>query len=635
MILSPRGPHVLSKSWSARSLIGSLVRPFMICGALAVVPIPGLAVAEDAAPPPNVPNIEAAQAISTPPAETPAPLTGVPAALCTKLSTTLAFDTSDRADVATFYQSRQCRPLWVDDKGLTNAADRVIAELGRAGEWGLDASDFNVAAATKMLGDGQSSPEELAAADIAITGAILRYAHQAEGARIPEPEKQLSYYLDRKPVITPASGVLAQIADKPDPDAVLRGFQPQQDQFLKLKALLASLRGEHESKPVVPQIPKRGAMLANGVRSPDVAILKQRFAIATSGEDASLFNDALETAIKQFQEQNGLAADGFVGPATRAALAGDDTKSTADKIEAVIANMEEWRWMPRSLGDTHILVNVPSFSIALTENGKTLFSDRVVVGTADKETPIFSKDMTTIVLNPRWNIPDSIKLSMLLSGRSIESQGYVVMRNGRRIDSTKVNWAKANLSAYNFYQPAGDDNALGVVKLLFPNKHSVYLHDTPSKYLFDKPVRLYSHGCMRVRNPQVFAQTILEIDRGDAAPNVKQLVRRGPMDNEIKLERPIPVHVGYFTVWVDDGGKAHYYDDWYGHQKRIEQALAGKWDAIDVATAPPLDTAALKAVRFTRSSDSLTPPMGLTNSGSSYRKYDGGVGDIIRQVLGF
>lgn len=625
MTLPPHRPSVRFKVVSVKSL--------MMCGVLAAAQIPAMAIAEETAPPGNVPNVEAAHAFATPPAVAPEPLTGVPAAICAKLSTAPAFDADDRADAIAFYQGRQCRPLWVDDKGLTHVADLAIGELGRANEWGLDASDFNVATVTNTLRPGQSSPDEIAAAELQITGAVLRYAHQAEGARISDPEKQLSYYLDRKPEITPAAGVLSQIADKPDPDAVLRGFEPQQDQFLKLKALLASLRSEHADKPAVPQIPRRGAMLVNGVRSPDVAILKQRFAVETAGDDAPLFNDALETAIKKFQEQNGLSADGVVGPATRAALAGDSTKSTAAKIQAVIANMEEWRWMPRSLGDTHILVNVPSFSIELTENGKTLFSDRVVVGTADKETPIFSKNMTTVVLNPRWNIPDSIKLSMLLSGRSIESQGYVVMRNGRRIDSTKVNWAKANLSAYNFYQPAGDDNALGVVKLLFPNKHSVYLHDTPSKYLFDKPVRLYSHGCMRVRNPQVFAQTILDIDRGDAAPNVKQLIRRGPMDNEIKLERPIPVHVGYFTVWVDDGGKAHYYDDWYGHQKRIELALAGKWDAIDVATAPPLDTAALKAVRFNRG-DSLSPPMGLTNSGG-YRKYDGGVGDIIRQVLGF
>ncbi len=148
---------------------------------------------------------------------------------------------------------------------------------------------------------------------------------------------------------------------------------------------------------------------------------------------------------------------------------------------------------------------------------------------------------------------------------------------------------------------------------------------------------------MRVRNPQDFAQHVVDIDRGDAALDVKQLVRKGPMDNEITLDHPIPVHVGYFTVWVEDDGDAQYYKDWYGHQKRITLALAGKWDQIAVEKEPAVDTSALKQVRFTRNADrsnsSASSPMGLTKSGSStsasYRRYDGSVGDIIRQVLGF
>jgi L,D-transpeptidase YcbB len=563
------------------------------------------------------------------------PASGVPAAICARLATTTLFEPSDRADVIAFYQSRQCRPLWINDNERTSAADLVTAELGRAGEWGLDVGDFKLSTATKPISSGQSSAEYLADVDLDISAAVVRYAHHAEGSRIPDPEKQLADSLDRAPVITPASQVLAQFADKPNSDEILRAFQPSQDQFLKLKALLASLRGEATTSQELPTIPQRGPMLASGVQSPDVATLKKHFDIASEPGKEQVFDDKLETAVKRFQASKGLSDDGIIGPATRAALAGGDTRSNADKIAAVIANMEEWRWMPRSLGGTRIFVNVPSFMITLTQDGKTVFNDRVVVGTAEKQTPIFSKDMRSIVLRPRWNIPDSIKLSMLLSGRSIESQGYVVMRNGRKIDSSKVNWAKANLSAYTFYQPAGDDNALGLVKLLFPNKHSVYLHDTPSKSLFNEPVRLYSHGCMRVRNPQVFAQAIFDIDRGPQAPNVKQLVRHGPMDNEISLDHPIPVHVGYFTVWVDDDGQTHYYNDWYGHQKRITLALAGKWTDIEVATAPPVDTTLLKQVKFNkpkRASNTDAP-----SDGDSYRRYDGngGVGDIIRQVLGF
>jgi murein L,D-transpeptidase YcbB/YkuD len=310
-------------------------------------------------------------------------------------------------------------------------------------------------------------------------------------------------------------------------------------------------------------------------------------------------------------------------------LAGDVADGSADKIAAVIANMEEWRWMPRSLGETHVLVNVPSFSIVLTEKDRPVFEDRVVVGTASTQTPIFSKDMTTIVLRPQWYLPDSIKLSALLTGRSIESQGYVVMRNGRRVDSAHVDWAKANLKQYEIFQPSGDDNALGLVKLLFPNKHSVYLHDTPSKHLFDEPVRLFSHGCMRVRNPQVLAQRIFDIDRGAAVPDVKRLVRSGPMNNQFALLTPIPVHVGYFTVWVGADGEAQYFKDYYGHQKRITLALAGKWDQIDVGEdhLAAVDASLLKKVKIGDKKDEDSDSAVASSSGDT-------VGDLIRRSLG-
>jgi murein L,D-transpeptidase YcbB/YkuD len=413
---------------------------------------------------------------------------------------------------------------------------------------------------------------------------------------------------------------------------------------LRLKGLLAELRGKWNTLPPDQQIARRGTMLQPGMKDAEVAILKRRFGVTSAPGDETLFDPALAEAVKTFQDSASLPADGFVGPMTRDALAGESPEKNAVRIAAVIANMEEWRWMPRSLGDTYILVNVPAFSIRLMQDGKTLFDDRVVVGTAKTQTPIFSKNMKTIVLRPEWNLPDSIKLTALLSGRSIERQGYVVMRNGHTVDSTRVNWGRANLSEYTFYQPAGDDNALGLVKFLFPNKHSVYLHDTPSRYLFDERVRLYSHGCVRVRNPQQLAQKIFDIDRGAAAPDVKSLVRKGPKDNDVALDTPLPVHVGYFTVWVGDNGKAEYFRDFYGHQQRITLALAGQWNRIDVGKdhLAAVDTSALQQVRIrsdvrkrSASKRKYDPPMGLTHD-DGRRRYSGdSVGDIILRTLGF
>ena len=646
---------VMALSFAATAFVPSLAR----------AEDPPLAPPEMPAQPPGETRSETPDAQPGNPLETLSlTLSGTPAALCAKLSDKNAspFEAQDHAAVAEFYQARQCSPLWVDEQGPTRAATLVMAELAHAQDWGLKASDFDLTAVKQPMPLGSWTPDETVAAELEITAAVLRYAHQAEGARIPDPTKQLSGYLDRTPVITDAATVLARMAGASKPDEALRAFQPSHDQFLKLKALLARLRGESPDNTKRFDIPRRGAMLEPGVRDPDVATLKQRFGIASALGSEQVFDDALAAAIKNFQASKSLHADGIVGSETRAKLSSEDLTSSPERIAAVIDNMEEWRWMPRSLGDTHVLVNIPSFSIMLTENKKTVFNERVVVGTPSTQTPIFSKDMTKIVLRPKWNLPNSIKATALRTGRSVERQGYVVMRNGRVIDSSRVNWGRAKLSEYTIYQPAGDDNALGLVKLLFPNKHSVYLHDTPSRSLFNSRVRLFSHGCMRVRNPQQLAQLVFNIDRGAQTPNVGHLVEKGPMDNQFDLNKPIPVHVGYFTVWIADDGTPQFFEDYYGHQKRITLALAGKWKDIDVTqehvTPEALDASSAKRIRVGgrrdedgnserryrgyasrhweegRSRDDREE-MGLTRSGRGY--YSGGntIGDMVRRALGF
>lgn len=570
------------------------------------------------------------------------------AAICTKLNSEAAipFDVQDRDAVVAFYAGRECRPLWIDEKGPTRAAELVINELRRADDWGLRASDFELPLFDRAKAAEWTS-QDAADAELELTASVLRYAHEAEGSRIPEPEKLLSSYIDRRPELSSAEDVLAQISRTQNPDAVLRSFQPSHEQFLKLKDLLAKLRGKKDAIPKALEIARTGPLLQPGVNDDEVAILKKRFGVVSAPGEEIVFDRSLLDAVKQFQKSAGLQPDGHVGPATRAALIGDSPEKNAVKIAAVIANMEEWRWMPGTLGSTYILVNIPAFTVKLMKDGKAAFDDSIVVGTPENQTPIFSKNMKTIVLRPEWNLPDSIKLTALLTGRSIEEQGYVVMRNGHMIDSTRVNWAKANLSEYTFYQPAGDDNALGLVKFLFPNKHSVYLHDTPARYLFNERVRLYSHGCVRVRNPQQLAQDIFNIDRGADAPNVKSLVRKGPKDNDIALATPLPVHVGYFTVWVEADGKPQYFRDYYGHQQRITLALAGQWSRIDIGKdhLAAVETSALKRIRL--SSDALRSkrggkrgfdaPMGVTRDDetSGYSNRGGSVGDIILRALNF
>lgn len=559
------------------------------------------------------------------------------------------FDAADLEAVSLFYSDRDCRPVWISERGLTRAATFAIAEIERAPDWGLSAPEFKLVAARKPFKSGSWTADEVAGAEFEITAAILRFAHQAQGGRITEPDKKLSSYLDRAPTLSSTEEILAQTTTDSDPGEWLRSYQPPQKQFLRLKELLAALRGKSRG-PAVPTIRQEGEVLQIGSEDPDVAILKKRFAIKFAAGQERLFDDSLDSAVRSFQKQNGLADDGIVGPLTRAALTGGNRPaSVSAQIQATIANMEEWRWMPRSLGSTNVFVNIPAFSVVLTDKDKPVLEERVIVGTEETQTPIFSKDMTTIVIRPPWYLPDSIKLSTLKSGRSVERMGYVVKRNGHVMQSWKIDWSKANLSEYDIYQPSGDDNALGLVKLLFPNKHSVYLHDTPGKWLFDNPVRLYSHGCMRVRNPQALAQAVFDIDRGEGVVDVANLARKGPLNNEFALAAPIPVHVGYFTVWVDDSGEAHFYKDYYGHQQRITLALAGKWDDIDIGKdhLAAVDTSELADGRSgsddgprgsrRRSRGNYDPPMGVTKtfeSPAQYRPRAASVGDIMRQSMG-
>lgn len=473
-----------------------------------------------------------------------------------------------------FYEERAYAPLWFTADGPTDAARRVIRELADAGSWGLRSEDFALSAllAPDSLRDG----DQLAAAEFELSTLILKYARYAGGGRISDPERQLSDYIDRRADLVNPAEVLQSVAGSAAPEEVLRSFHPKHEQFHKLRALYLKLRGPGDAAKY--KIDSRGPMLVPGDTGPEIEALRNRLGVPAAQGKADVYDAPLVAAVKAFQRANRLSADGYVGPRTRAAF----QKGPGDKIKQILASMEQWRWMPRDLGERHALVNIPAYKIDFVEGGKSVMSERVIVGRPSTPTPVFSKPMSSIVLKPSWILPDSIKREKLLRGRSLEGQGLVVKKGQRIVKSWKVDWSKANLSHYAIYQPSGDGNALGNVKFLFPNKFSVYLHDTPNKSLFTSAERTFSHGCVRLRDPLKVAQFIFDWDRGPGMVDVKRLVTRsGPDNNEIALQKPLPVHMGYFTVWVGTDGEAQYLDDPYGHVERVALALDGQWDKID------------------------------------------------------
>jgi murein L,D-transpeptidase YcbB/YkuD len=264
--------------------------------------------------------------------------------------------------------------------------------------------------------------------------------------------------------------------------------------------------------------------------------------------------------------------------------AGDEGRAHAQQLAL---NLERWRWMPDDFGERHLLVNIPSFELRARESGRTVLAMPVVVGKADgHETPIFSSEMQTVVFSPSWNVPDSIAegetAPMAAKDPSyLERHGIEVFRRGKggktAVDPRDVDWKDPSaVKDLAFRQLPGKDNALGTVKFLFPNAFDVYLHDTPADALFSRPSRAFSHGCVRVSQPEALAAYVL---RGDETWNESTIKAAMDSGNEraVKLAHPIPVHLVYFTAWVDDDGGVHYEKDVYGYDaKQMKSAAVRK-----------------------------------------------------------
>jgi L,D-transpeptidase YcbB len=437
---------------------------------------------------------------------------------------TSASDREDRAALAAFYAARQPGPFWVSAAGLTPAAQAVIAEIRRADDWGLEASAFQLPSVSPSPGP-ELSPAQRADWESALSLAILRYARHARGSRA-DPAT-LSKFLDRKPPLLEPQQVIEAATKADAPDAYLRSLHPQHPQFEALRQKYLALRGG-QATPPADRDGQSGATKSSQAKPPAVA------------------------------------------PA-------------AGNARKLLLNLEQWRWMPDTLGDFYIWVNIPEFTLRVVKGGNIIHAERVVVGKRDTPTPVFSQNLEQIIFHPSWGVPESIKrqdvLPSLIRGstRIFTFYHLRIQRGGRDIDPASIDWSTADIRNFHVYQPPGENNVLGNIKFRFPNKHDVYMHDTPQKNLFNADVRAFSHGCMRVRHPERLAELVLAEDQGWPANRVAAAIGAGGVqNNQINIERNIPVHITYFTAAVDMDGKLKLFADIYDHEGKIALGLEGK-----------------------------------------------------------
>jgi L,D-transpeptidase YcbB len=488
---------------------------------------------------------------------------------------------ANRRAILAFYKSRQFAPAWVKDGKLTEHAFAALVALAHARDDGLTPSNYlpvGISSFESATSDAVDlDPAALMRLDISLTAETLKFSeHISSGQFVPE---LLSQYYDIN-VPAPDAGFMVQtVANTPFPDAYFQNLRPKHPVYDKLRLALAQLDAK-STEENVDRFPT-GPLVKPGQRDSRIPDLRTRLVDSglldpedgiVADENRELLDKPLAIAIKAFQKQNKLKATGLLDANLVKVLNADPSIDQRNKL---IVNMERMRWLPASLGDRYVFVNQPGFYAQVIDNGVEVWKTKVIVGKPLTQTPAFSDEFETVVFNPSWGLPQSILINEYL-GKLRRDPGYfdkigykVVNASGQLVASRNVDWYSVGPnSGIGVQQPPGRDNALGELKFLFPNKHDVYMHDTPTRKLFGDTVRAYSHGCVRVENPREFAHVLLGWDPEKIAANIES-----GESTTTRIPRKTKVHITYFTAWPDDNGAVHFYSDIYERDKTMLEAI--------------------------------------------------------------
>ncbi len=489
--------------------------------------------------------------------------------------------TNDVAKAIESYYADQNKPLlWIADHAVTDKAKAAMAVLADAGSVGLDPSDYAVtppsfdAAADPVMRDRALTQFELA-----LSSKVLMFVQDTVRGRL-DPNRISGYHdFKRKDVNLPAT--LDLLRASPDVAAYLNSRNPSNQQFVLLKAELAKLRAEASSDGSHISISLTGTLKPGG-SSPEMANIVK--AIQHRGSDALKtahagvlasylgtpdYTPDLVSLVEDFQKEKGLTSDGVIGPSSVRAMVGENNDT---KIQKLIIAMEQLRWLPPELGPRYVLINQPAFMVYYYNNNQEQLSMRVVVGGKQHQTFFFENQVQTVEFNPFWGVPQSIIINEMLpklraDPNYLDRMGYQVEVGGQAVASSSVDWygSTKNISVR---QPPSGDNALGELKILFPNSHAIYMHDTPQKSFFKKDMRALSHGCVRLADPRAMAAAVLNTTVDDVAKQIAD-----GQNKAVAVPQKFPIYIAYFTAWPNKDGVVQYFNDVYDRDAATQKAL--------------------------------------------------------------
>jgi murein L,D-transpeptidase YcbB/YkuD len=481
----------------------------------------------------------------------------------------------DSRALARFYRARDFRPAWAAEQDGRRAA-LLLDALAAAEAHGLDSRRYRLEAIrARRTGPEGGDPVER---ELLLTDAFLRYATDMRRGRLVPGQGDPDWGI--APAAFDAVAALTRaLRDPAGLRALLASLPPPAPEYGRLVEALGRYR-DIASRGEWPRVPS-GALLRPGASDERVPALRQRLVAEgdlASGADGPRYDEALEPAVRRFQARHGLVVDGIVGPATIRAL----NVPVRDRIRQITLNLERWRWLPRDLGHHYITVNAADAMLSVVVDGRTVLTSRVVVGDARHPTPVVAARLEAVVFNPPWNVPVSIAVAEMLP-RLRENPRYladndIVVLERREGDpfGLAVDWAAVPSEPFPFrlQQQPGPGNPLGRIKLDIPNRFDVYLHDSPVRSLFARPVRTASHGCIRVERADDLAAHVLGAGPdGWTKPQIAAAIATGA-SQRIPVARPVPVYILYWTAFVAPDGLVHFRDDVYGRDGRLDAALA-------------------------------------------------------------
>lgn len=476
------------------------------------------------------------------------------------------------APLRNFYAMNDYRPLWTDEDGLTSRGRAALAQLEKAHEEGLSPELYGVSSIRRVAAmEGKSDHERLQiqlSLELMMSRAALDYVRDMH-AGFTRPQGDMG-----QPTLTAEEqvAVLKQIAQTWNVAEYLRTMAPQTQDYVAMKNTLKQYR----------TIAARGGWVDFNIGktiqpgAQDARMLALREILQATGDlspsaappNLAMYDAVLVEAVQRFQARHGIEADGIVTAATQKELAVPVEK----RIEQLTLTMERMRWMPRDIGNRYVMVNLPAYRLWAVSGNKQLQMD-VIVGSPSNRTPLFSKAITDVVINPSWGVPNRIAVNEMLPKIQEDSDylaraGYRVTQNGVPVDPDDVDWSSFGDRSANYalHQPPGDGNALGKVKFLIPDSDGIYLHDTSQPKLFALSERSLSHGCVRLSEPEKFTQFVLANEGWSEQKTAAAYESKTPLTVKIQ---PLPVHLVYWTSWVDARGAVHFVRDVYGMDKTL------------------------------------------------------------------